>query len=293
MESNGTTFFNYRLYGNAVEFEPLPAEEQVRLVKLYRKNKSKKIIDQLVNTNIRFIMSEMKRYRNRGVPDEDLISAACVGFIKAIGKYKYNRNMSLVNYSKFWIKNALTTVVANETSLIKVTPDMWRTFSELGRLEREGKTDRQICIEMDLSYQKLNQLRARRLASDTSSYRIGTEVIDGEDLTFDLGMDDPAHEILMDKDDLSAAIKLVEQLEGKERDVLIKHFGLDGNKPMIFDEISQLYGVTRQRIQQIEVIALYKLKRLAAKQLKDRMKQRRMEQCQCLLETHSRMSHPV
>ena len=253
----------------------LSFEEEMKLAKEIKENDSTEAKEQLVNSNLRLVVSIAKKYIGRGLSFLDLIQEGNLGLIKAAEKFDYSKGYKFSTYATWWIQQSITRGIADKSRIIRLPVHMIETLGkikkatfdlsiELGRMPTKEETAERV----GMSVTKLSQL----LKSAQGTISIETPANQKDDSTkiadYIVDETDSTPDTKVTQDSwLDDVRKILDQLNQKEKDVLILRYGLDDNgQKKTLDEIGTRYGVSRERIRQIETRAISKLKKLCRNQ---------------------------
>jgi len=221
----------------------------------------------LIESNFRLVVSIAKKYVGHGVPFMDLIQEGNIGLIRAVEKFEYQRGFKFSTYATWWIRQAVSRALSDQGRTIRVPVHMGERVTQLARVSREltqknghTPTEEEIAAEMDVSLRLLKRIR------QASQFPLSLEMEVGEEMDSTLGdfIEDEAnippddttfHSLLRERmDDVLAC------LTAREGRVLQLRFGLHDGRTYTLEEVGRKFGVTRERIRQIEVKALSKLR---------------------------------
>ncbi len=250
----------------------LSAEQELEIAKKIRDNNDTFAKDILVNANLRLVVSIAKRYIGRGLSFLDLIQEGNVGLIKAAGRFDYTKGYKFSTYATWWIQQAISRAIADKARIIRLPIHMIESLSKIRRATLDLTTElghtptkQEIAYRLGVSVNKLTAI----IKAAQSTISMDTPTGSDEDATAkisDFIVDEAtiAPESRVSQENLFDDIrKILNQLSQKERDVLILRYGLDNQgERKTLDEIGSQYGVSRERIRQIENRAMSKLKKL-------------------------------
>lgn len=260
-----------RMYLKEIGEIPLiDAEEEVDLAQEIEKG-SQEAKRKLTQANLRLVVSIAKKYIGRGLSFLDLIQEGNKGLMRAVEKFDWRKGYKFSTYATWWIRQAITRAIADQARTIRIPVHMVETINKVYKvtrkltqeLGREPTVD-EIVEESDLTEEKIRMIY--RISQDTTS--LSTPIGDEEDSFLGDFIEDETQpspyeqtssELLKD-----AVSGVLDSLDPREAEVLKLRFGLEGEEPKTLEEVGKIFGVTRERIRQIEAKAIRKL-RLPAK----------------------------
>src|SRR6186713_828787 len=252
----------------------LTPEQEIELASKIKKG-DKAARSLMIRSNLRLVVKIAHDYANLGLPLLDLISEGNIGLIKAVERFDPRKGGKLSTYAAWWIKQSIKRALANQSKTIRLPVHLVDKISKMRRVamqmsEELGRepTDDELAEEVGLSAAKVSQLKTVAIRpasldapiSDDDTTEFGEIVGDAEALT--------PFERLRDKNLRDEVGDLLSVLDEREKKIIFSRFGLDGGKAKTLEEVGKKFGVTRERIRQLQNIALMKLRRALQKKEK-------------------------
>ena len=248
------------------QYDLLSREEEIKLAEAAA-NGSQKAKDDLVNHNLRLVVSIAKRYMGRGLTLLDLIQEGNMGLIKAVDKYDVSKGFKFSTYATYWIKQAISRAVMDQARNIRIPVHIIELMSNIKKVERDfqqayGREPKEVEVAAALGIEVKKVKEAYTWMKDTTSLDI--MVGDDEDTTVGSFIEDesvvPAFAAIEENDRTTAIRNILDTLNDREKMVIVRRFGIGLDRAETLDEIGKELGLSRERIRQIEAAALRKLR---------------------------------
>ena len=265
----------FQLYLREIaRFPLLTPEEEVKLARKIKRGDAQARAH-MVRANLRLVVKIARDYQGLGLPLLDLISEGNIGLMKAVERFDPKKGGQLSTYAAWWIKQSIKRALANQSKTIRLPVHLVDKISKIRRVaiqmsEELGRepTDDELAEEIGMSSSKVAQLKTAAIRPASLDAPIGDDdSTEFGEIVGDAEAQDP-FELLRDKDLRDEVGDLLDVLDERERKIINSRFGLDGQKPKTLEEVGEKFGVTRERIRQLQNIALHKMRRALSKKEK-------------------------
>ena len=228
--------------------------------------------ERMINSNLRLVVTIAHDYANLGLPLLDLISEGNIGLTKAVERFDPAKGAKLSTYAAWWIKQSIKRALANQSKTIRIPVHLNDKLAKVRRVSLQmsdelGRepTDDELAEEIGITSEKVAHLRSVGVRPASLNAPIGDD--DSTEFAETVG-DEEAQtpfELLRDKNLLHEMDGLLEVLDAREKKIISQRFGLDGGTPKTLEDVGRDFGITRERIRQLQNVALTKLRRALSK----------------------------
>ncbi|MBS0633427.1 MAG: RNA polymerase sigma factor RpoD/SigA [Verrucomicrobia bacterium] len=264
---------NLQLYLQEIGKTPLlTIEEEITLARRIRRG-DKAARDHMISANLRLVVKIAMDYKDFGLPLLDLISEGNIGLIKAVERFDPRKGGKLSTYAAWWIKQSIKRALANQSKTIRLPVHLVDKISKMRRTamqltEELGRepTDEELAMELQIPTSKVAHLKSVSVRPASLDAPIGEDSDSGTfgEIVGDENAVSP-YDGLRDKNRNSDLHAMVDSLDEREAEIIRLRFGLDGRDELTLEEVGQKFHVTRERIRQLEYLALSKMRRAMAK----------------------------
>src|SRR5438477_10210753 len=249
----------------------LTLEEEIELAAKIKKGDAK-ARERMINANLRLVVTIARDYANLGLPLLDLISEGNIGLTKAVERFDPTKGAKLSTYAMWWIKQSIKRALANQSKTIRVPVHLADKLAKMRRVSLQmsdelGRepTDDELGQEIGIDSDKITRLKSVGIRPAS----LDAPIADNDSTEFsEVIGDDEAQtpfELLRDKNLLGEVDGLLEVLDPRETKIISQRFGLDGGRPKTLENVAKKFGIIRERIRQLQNIALAKLRRALMK----------------------------
>jgi RNA polymerase primary sigma factor len=239
--------------------------------------------ERMIKANLRLVVKIAHDYANFGLPLLDLISEGNIGLVKAVERFDPNKGGKLSTYAAWWIKQSIKRALANQSKTIRLPvhlvdkiAKMRRTATEMEEILGRAPTDEEVAFELDMSVNKVAHLKSVSVRPASLDAPIGDE--DGTEFGDLIGDENSINPFdnLQSKNVINNLTELIDSLDPREAEIVRLRFGLTGEKPLTLEEVGERFEITRERVRQLQNIALSRMR----KALICKEKQRSQEEIQ-------------
>jgi RNA polymerase primary sigma factor len=249
------------------QFPLLTPQEEIELAGKIKKGDAA-ARERMINANLRLVVTIARDYANLGLPLLDLISEGNMGLTKAVERFDPTKGAKLSTYAMWWIKQSIKRALANQSKTIRLPVHLADKLAKIRRVSLQmsdelGRepTDEELGEEIGIASEKVSRLKSVGIRPASLDAPIAEN--DSTEFAEVIG-DDQAQtpfELLRDKNLLSEVDGLLEVLDPREKKIISQRFGLDGGEPKTLEDVGKDFSITRERIRQLQNIALAKLRR--------------------------------
>ena len=270
MEYNDDSFAAYlRRISNL----PLVTKQEEILLAAKVANNNDKARERLINANLRLVVKIAQEFTGYGLPLMDLISEGNIGLMKAVDRFKPEKGGKLSTYASWWIKQGIKRSLANKGKTIRIPVHLVEKMGRVRKMaikmaEELGRepTIEELAKEVGMSPKKLQQSFDHCVQPVSLDEPTNNDTSSVGDTVMDDNAESPS-EAMMNKDLLNKLPQLLKTLEKREQEIIVLRYGLDGKKERTLEEVGEIFGITRERIRQLQNLALEKMFEYATKDI--------------------------
>lgn len=224
--------------------------------------------EKLIKSNLKLVIKIAKEFRNIGLEYEDLINEGNMGLMNAIDKYDVNKGAKLSYYASFWIKQSIRRAISNKGRTIRIPVGVIESKLKVNNFEaafelEHGRlpTVEEVSKGTGLKVKKINKINKISLQSESLNTEVGEENVEMGDLIINEKSPNPLVNYLK-KNELEVLNMFLDGLDERQKYIIVHRFGLDGSEPHTLEVIGKKFNLTRERIRQLEIIALRSLREM-------------------------------
>lgn len=245
----------------------LKPSEEVELAALIKQG-DQRARDRMIKANLRLVVKIANDYSTFGLPLLDLISEGNIGLIKAVERFDPQKGGKLSTYAAWWIKQSIKRALANQSKTIRLPVHLVDKIARMRRVTAEleeelGRqpTDEEIAYMMDMPVNKVAHLKSVSVKPASLDAPIGDE--DGTEFGDLIGDENSINPLdnLQSKNRINDLMTLLDEMEPREAEILRLRYGLSGDKPMTLEDVGELFGITRERVRQLQNMALNRIRK--------------------------------
>lgn len=260
---------NLSLYLKEIsKIPPITPDREKELGKLIQEEGDEDALNQLVEANLKFVVSLAKKYKNSGIPFLDLINEGNLGLIEAAKRFDPGKNVKFITYAVWWIRQAIIHAMAEQGRMIRLPVKkaiqlnkMNNKITQLKNRFDRSPTIQEIAKEMEMENEEVESLiinysppsSLSMIISEDGNYELGD--------IFEQEMNEPVDEKIIRESLNEQVHNIIKELNENEREILIMRFGLNGEEPKTLKEVGERIGLSRERVRQIENQAKLKLRK--------------------------------